>query len=251
MPRPAPARRVPYDAMTPSACTYLPPACLSTLPLHTASLAALTARPRLTPPPPCRARPTPHAPATTEMRNTTWSVFSRPPMNSSLTTSDPVRCATHYPRTTQPAIHQARHHRLAPSSPCTEDDPKKWHRARMPILDDDVTKSPRSRHTPSALARTTHAQRTHNAMHARTHTQSRDVDVRTRLPPGPCAHCIADDDYPKATKLRPCRNKSYSLRISEACPAPAHAQAPGPGPAPCPALPRPCPAPPLLVLFCP
>jgi hypothetical protein len=223
---------------------HLPATCL---PLHTASPHSLARRPHRTPTPhPATPVPrTPHAPRPSHHGNEEHHLVRVFEASDEFISNHLRSCEmrhavpSHYPRTTQPAIHQARHHRLAPSSPCTEDDPKKWHRARMPILDDDVTKSPRSRHTPSALARTTHAQRTHNAMHARTHTQSRDVDVRTRLPPGPCAHCIADDDYPKATKLRPCRNKSYSLRISEACPAP------------CPALPRPCPAPPLLVLFCP
>ena len=61
--------------------------------------AAFTAHP--TPPPPHAPRPTI---TTTEMRNTTWSVFSRPPMNSSLTTSDPAardartRHTSHTPR---------------------------------------------------------------------------------------------------------------------------------------------------------
>ena len=96
-------------------CTYLPTSPRSCTPpsTHTPD----TTRPaqltpsRLLPPPP-------HAPrstiTTTEMRNTTWSVFSRPPMNSSLTTSDPVMEPA-LPLTTPALPSLARHSLTLPS----------------------------------------------------------------------------------------------------------------------------------------
>ena len=142
------ARRLPLTPQTPHAPPSTPQAAFSRLPR---TPHAPHAPRRL----PCTPRP---AITTTEMRNTTWSVFSRPPMNSSLTTSDPVMepaLPTHIHRTARPATEPAiMASRASPSKPpmhrhCTEDDLKKWHRVGMPILHDDVTKSQRSRHAHS------------------------------------------------------------------------------------------------------
>eukprot|EP00964_Phaeocystis_antarctica_P104272 scaffold69416_cov41-Phaeocystis_antarctica.AAC.1 len=89
----------------------------------------------------------------------------------------------------------------------------------MPILHDDVTKSQRSRHAHSRThARTARTTRTAQHCTAQLCTALHCTHVHAHAPM-PTPSCAAHDDYPKATKLRRCRNKSYSLRISEACPA--------------------------------